>query len=801
MPYVAVNDFRLGMNRTRQRVAGVEGSCWTIKNGHLTRGGDIERAKKFVSTYALPSGTFGMASIGSTLYVFGSGVDPGVPAGVTYQRLQHPDGLAMTAVLDVAAFDGALYVVAEYTGSKVVHFYAGAVVNDWLAGIVRAGMTNNDGTAEHLKALIDAHADYSASRAGAVITITGPVGTAFTVATTTENVSGGTNDQTATAATTQAAVAAVSEVLATASFRVVKGSTNAGVNTVSVAVNGVTIVSAAVDWSTSNAITAANIASNINAYTSAPNYTATSNNDTVTISAAAGSGDSPNTFAVTVTTAGDAVCTNGSFTITGGTSNPGVNRVTNVTVGGVDVLGAAVDWATSHAATATAVAAQINSYSSTPDYGASADGATVYLGKKSSVSTDSSATVTIGVGGDVTTSSVVNVTPTATSMAGGVDSAAGQAQISTVTIGGTFDVGDKFNVALTKSNATVNFGFTAQPTPVADVLLTFKSKMHAAGEALVNFSAVNDATAWNRDNPGNAGAGFINASSQDEGAQDVTALAVYAGQLAIFSRSSIQLWTIDADPDLNVFLQTLENTGTLAKKSVKSYGNNDVFYLDDTGIRSLKARDSSNQAFVSDVGVAVDPFVVEFLATLTDTQIGAAQSAIEPVEGRFWLAVGTRIFVFSYFPGSKISAWSYYEPGFTVSAFARVGKKMYARAADTIYLYGGSAGTTYPSASETPCTVETPFYNGSADGYFKNWDAFDIAATNNWTIDALPDPNDETVLHRVGITTETTFGGPRLPLGVAGNHLAIKAVCSAAGNAKISKMALHYKSTKSVGNP
>jgi hypothetical protein len=60
------------MDRRRQRVAGTAGTLWSLQNGVISRGGDIERAKKFVSTYTLPAGTFGMAKVRQQLYVFGS---------------------------------------------------------------------------------------------------------------------------------------------------------------------------------------------------------------------------------------------------------------------------------------------------------------------------------------------------------------------------------------------------------------------------------------------------------------------------------------------------------------------------------------------------------------------------------------------------------------------------------------------------------------------------------------------------------------------------------------------------------
>src|SRR3546814_3503196 len=68
------------------------------------------------------------------------------------------------------------------------------------------------------------------------------------------------------------------------------------------------------------------------------------------------------------------VLATGSIDVTGGTASIGVNTVASITVDGVDILGSAVDWTGSNSATATAVAAQINSNTSSPEYSATASG-------------------------------------------------------------------------------------------------------------------------------------------------------------------------------------------------------------------------------------------------------------------------------------------------------------------------------------------------------------------------------------------------------------------------------------------
>ncbi len=800
MAYVFVEDFKSGLDRRKEQVNGTPGSVWELINAHITRGGAIERRKKFVESHALPSGTLGLHAIGGALYVFGSGSTPGsIPAGVTYQRLQHPDGsTAMSKVLMTESFDGKIYAIAQYSDTNIYHFYDGTIVSDWIDGVARTDMTNNDGIAEHLKGLIDADSAYGASRSNAIITITGATNTAFDIEVSTQNKTGGNSDQTLTIATTQAAVSGVSEVLSTGSFNVTGGSANtAATGTVtlnsgssgsvdSITVNGVTITSGAVSYSSSLTQTATNVASNISAHTSSPNYTASADGQVITISAATSIGADANTFAVvsSVTTIGKT-----DVNLSGGVTN----AVTSITVDGVEILNSRINWSSSNSAVASNIATQIDSYNSSPEYTADASAATVTVSAAAgSGAGPNGFTIAVTKVGDVSVS-------TPADFAGGVAAVSGQPQINTVTVGGTFEVGDKFNVQLGSSN----FGYVGNPDTVGKTALTFKTKIYSVIDSMMHFCGVNGPTIWDRENNDTPGAGFINMAAQDEGSETLFAAAVYQGNLAVFARSAIQIWSVSADDAANTFLQVVKNTGTRSRRGVASYGNNDVFYLADSGIRSIRARDSSNAAYVSDVGTPIDPLVTDYLSGLSDTVIEDAVAVLEPIDDRFWLAVGTRIFVFSYFPGSKISAWSYYDLaddiGAAITAFARVDEKIYARSGDKIYLYGGAAGTTYPSASEIAVTVELPFLTAGTPGTVKNIEGFDAALTGQWTVVLQVDPTNTSATVNVGTIAETTYPVKRAVVQTGTTHFAPKLTCNAAGAATLSNITVHYEDPNEAG--
>ena len=385
--------------------------------------------------------------------------------------------------------------------------------------------------------------------------------------------------------------------------------------------------------------------------------------------------------------------------------------------------------------------------------------------------------VTAPVSGDVTAS--------VTNMAGGGDGLTNVAQQWTAIVSGTFESADKFTITLNGSDfvtsgASASLGTTAT---------TFKKKVYSLTGSLMHFSAINTPSSFGT----GTGAGFINLSNQDSGSETLNGIGKYQGNLALFSRGAIQIQFVDVDENLNQHLHTIEGTGSRAPHSITQFGNTDVFYLDElSGIRSIKARDSSNAPVIDDVGVSVDTHVLDYLDTLTEQQTIDARGFIAS-DGRFWLTVGTRIYIYSVFKSSKVSAWSYYSPGFEISGHAVIGNKVYVRSGDTIYLYGGDAGTTYPSSAETPVIAQLPYMDVGKPAHYKTVGALDIGALNTWGVEILTDPNDDTVGSSSVDLTDVTYSGDKEGSDdIRATHFGLRLTCSAAGNAELYNAVVHY---------
>jgi len=259
----------------------------------------------------------------------------------------------------------------------------------------------------------------------------------------------------------------------------------------------------------------------------------------------------------------------------------------------------------------------------------------------------------------------------------------------------------------------------------------------------------------------------------------------------VFARRAAQVWTVKVDPAENSYQQTLKKTGTRAPNSVLSFGDLDTFYLDDSGIRSIKARNGTNAGFVSDVGTAVDPYVRDILKNLSDAVIAKATACLEPIDGRYMLALGNnRVMVFSYFPSAKITGWTSYTLDFTPELFVDLNNQIYVRAGTTLYLYGGDNGDTYDSCA---VSAALQFIDGGKPGTFKSVSGIDLIGVGAWAATAAVDPRDDTLFVDYGKLTGITVGDGPSAGCVTTAFVAPVFTHQAEGPASISKVLVLYE--------
>jgi hypothetical protein len=138
-------------------------------------------------------------------------------------------------------------------------------------------------------------------------------------------------------------------------------------------------------------------------------------------------------------------------------------------------------------------------------------------------------------------------------------------------------------------------------------------------------------------------------------------MGIFQGRLLVFGSRSIQIWLVNADPSQFSLSQVLDNIGTNAPLSVQQLGDYDIIFLDpSTGIRSLRAREVSLNAYVDDVGLPIDETIQAIIAGGTDVSSSAA--IVDPQTKRYWVYINGTIYVLSRYLSSKITAWTTFVP-------------------------------------------------------------------------------------------------------------------------------------------
>jgi hypothetical protein len=684
--------------------------------------------------------------------------------------------------------------------------------------------------------------------------------------------------------------------VASGSFDVVEGAGVLG-PTLLPSINAVDLVAAPVAWVTDAAATAAAIVDAINSHTSTPNYTATVDGRTVTVSATVNSAALNGTaIEVAVTDAPPApegTKASGSFIIEdngslgGDDTLDGLEDIFGVVldtdakvrpkVDGVYVTSADVVWAGSAARTAAAVATAITSHGSTPNYTAIAEGNRVIVtaadvgtaanGRVVTLSTGGGLNATVaetffggnGPGGTIPSGGAyaeAQFTLVAVDYSATVDVKVGGVSISSgaVAAGAYADFGyaspAEFVAAFvnqtgsafcaraegtavvlsTRARTDAHNGVTptlettgtitvGAPTAFADgadpavatgpvvensvaladgedddaytpgtFVKTIRSKVYAIAGSLLHFSGIQEPAKWTTDT---TGAGFINMAVEDADADRLTAIARYQDQLAIFAPTVTMIWFIDPDPDNNTLAQVLANTGTEFPRSVTQFGDSDVFYLDGSGLRSLRARDSSNAAATTDIGTPVDDLIVTKLEGMAAEDRRRVFGLINPIDKRFWLILKDEIYVFTFYQNAKVSAWSTYTLPFDTDAVVTFRQRPYLRSQDTIYSYGGRSGALAYDATEAEAWL--PYLDANRPTAKKDWQALDVALTGLWEISAGMEPTNLDTASVVARIYETSFNRPRVPFMHSSSHLSLRFKSKGEGPAILSSAVIHYR--------
>ena len=318
---------------------------------------------------------------------------------------------------------------------------------------------------------------------------------------------------------------------------------------------------------------------------------------------------------------------------------------------------------------------------------------------------------------------------------------------------------------------------------------TYGTKMYAVLGKNLYFSSVGNPVDWTNTSP-NTGAGFINLSMQDSSGESLVSLEVYYDKLAIFSSEASQIWSVDPDPLQNVLDQVLKGAGTITPQGSLQYGSGDVLYLSQTGIRSIKARDASNSGAVSDIGSPVDLEIQNLYTARGSGYFAGARAILEPIVGRFWMIFNDQIFVLSYFPGPKITAWSRYTLPFNVDYAVTCGGHVFLRSGNALYAYGGADGNAYDA---TVGEIRMPYLDMKKPGHNKIFEALDMTVQGSWIVKNSFDYTQPDAEETLGTFSSSTWRTGRAAFTGDSSHFSLRFYTSGTGPATLSNAAVHYR--------
>lgn len=325
-------------------------------------------------------------------------------------------------------------------------------------------------------------------------------------------------------------------------------------------------------------------------------------------------------------------------------------------------------------------------------------------------------------------------------------------------------------------------------------------KMYVVDGRNLKFSALDDP-----EDLAGVGSGTIDVTAQDADSTELVGIEQYYSYLLLMARNTVQIWQMDADPANNALVQVLGAIGLVAPNAAARYGNGDVLMLTDTGIRSLRARDSSNAAILNDIGSPIDARISERRATLTPAAAEKIVATVDPLSGHFWLVWGSETYVLAYYPNSKVTAWSVFVPPVSVDYTTIANSRLAFRAGENLYVYGSVPPSGSPFDPNVPVGSSAALYDGSIvevelppidvsqPASDKSWTALDIAGEGAWQVFVNPDPTQIDAWTLVANVNGTTYGAGAIPLGMRSTHLGVKLVSVGTGRHRLSRVVVHYE--------
>ena len=348
--------------------------------------------------------------------------------------------------------------------------------------------------------------------------------------------------------------------------------------------------------------------------------------------------------------------------------------------------------------------------------------------------------------------------------------------------------------------AGTNVAITDTNCPNGKSAVVHDSKIYAVqpetnNPAYVKYSATEDPTNWSKvgDSSGLLG---LPAGLEAIGNEHVVAVTSYRGFLAVFMQNSIQLWKTHPDPGLTSLDTTVDNAFIEFHNSIAPI-NEDVFYLNTTGIHSVGQKVYTDTMATADVGSPI----TDLVKTSINNYAGSYEpkAIFYPGENQYILVIGKDMFVFTHSKTVDLKAWTRYVIPDAITDIAAYRNYLFLRGtqsggAEFVYSFNPSSYQDVLNTTTTAIDVEVlSSYNSLGQaGTWKQVYGSDVIFEGTANLQHRWDSRSPALETTAFSLTDDTRPGLLIPVELMTTEISYKITQSANSDFKLNGLTYYY---------
>ena len=312
--------------------------------------------------------------------------------------------------------------------------------------------------------------------------------------------------------------------------------------------------------------------------------------------------------------------------------------------------------------------------------------------------------------------------------------------------------------------------------------------------AYVKYSATENPTNWSKVKDASGLLG-IPAGLEAMGNEHAVAVTSYRGFLAVFMQNSIQLWKTHPNPGLIELDTTVDNAFVESLNSLAPI-NEDVYYLNSTGIHSVGQKVYTDTMATSDVGSPISDLVKDSLSTYSTSE---PLALFFPGENQYILAIGKDMFIFTHSSKAGLNAWTRYVLPESVTGITKYRNYLFIRTitdagAENLFSFNPSSyqDATASSTSDIDVEILSSFNSLGQAGTWKQIYGSDVMFEGTANLQHRWDsrsPSEETTSFEL---TNDTRPGTLIPVELMTTEISYKVTQSANTDFKLNGLTYYY---------